>query len=159
MLYALVAIVAAALAAVIALRWGAVAVRKEYPRMVPKGEFDVWSRTVDKDLYDLVARMGALEADHLDVRAAVAHGIEDVERVNNRISATIRRTKAQLDEHGLESPALDAEAAQLRVVDGGGGDDEPLPAVHEVVADVQSSIEGVSAAELAKVRGIYGHGV
>ena len=99
-------------------------------------------------------RMDSLEADHTDVRAAVAHGIEDVERVNNRISATIRRTKAQLEEQGLESPALDAEAAQLRVIDGGGGDEGGLPPLQEGVGEVQSSIPGVSAAELARVRGL-----
>lgn len=151
---ALASVLAAAFAVVITLRWGVVAQRKDDPEVSPVAEFRDWSRTVDLELHGLIARMEALETDHTDVRAAVAHGIEDVERVNNRISATIRRTKAQLEEQGLESPALDAEATQLRVIDGGGSEPEGLPPVQEGVGEVQSSIPGVSAAELARVRGL-----
>lgn len=105
---------------------------------------------------DYETRMGALEVDHMDVRAAVAHGIEDIERVDNRIKATIRRTTKQLEEAGIESPALEAEARSFRVIDGGGGDDLELPPVPEELEDAPSSIPGVSAQDLAKVRGFHG---
>jgi hypothetical protein len=151
---ALASVLAAAFAVVITLRWSVVTQRKDDPEVHTGAHLhDLLAIHLDR-IDRLDARMGALQADHVDVRAAVAHGIEDVERVNNRISATIRRTKAQLEEHGLESPALDAEAAQLRVVDGGGGDEGGLPPVQESVGEVQSSIPGVSAAELARVRGL-----
>lgn len=151
---ALVGVLAIAVAVVITSRWGVVTQRKDDPAVSP--EYALYSSVVrlSDELQEVRAQMAALEASHLDVRAAVAHGIEDVERVNLRIAATIRRTKAQLEEHGLESPALDAEASQLRVVDGDGGDGGGLPAVQEDVGEVQSSIPGVSAAELARVRGL-----
>ncbi len=151
---ALSSVLAAALAVVITLRWSVVTQRKEVPEVsIAEPSHELLEGVLGR-MDRLDGRMGALEADHTDVRAAVAHGIEDVERVNNRISATIRRTKTQLAEQGLESPALDAEAAQLRVIDGGGSDDGGLPPVQEDVAEVQSSIPGVSAAVLAKVRGL-----
>ncbi len=152
----LYAVVAAALAVVITLRWGVVAQRKKAPDVSPLAEIRDWMRSVDVTLVDHAVRMGKLEADHLDVRAAVAHGIEDIERVDNRIKATIRRTTKQLEEAGVESPALNAEAEHLRVIDGGGGDESGVSPVHEELEDVQSSIPGVSASDLAKVRGLYG---
>ena len=150
---ALASVLAAALAVIITLRWSVVTQRKKVPEVSTLREINETTTYHLGLLEGLDARMGALEADHKDVRAAVAHGIEDIERVDNRIKATVRRTKAQLEEHGLESPTLDAEAAQLRVVDGGGSDEGGLPPVQEDVGEVQSSIPGVSAAELARVRG------
>lgn len=150
-------LISAAIAVVITLRWSVVAARKEPPAVAPDVREALSTATQLQLFGNLEARMSALEADHKDVRAAVAHGIEDIERVDNRIKATVRRVKTQLAEADLESPAIDAEAEQLRLIDGGGGDRVELPPVHEGVEELQSSIPGVSAAELAKVRGTY-HG-
>ncbi len=139
----------------ITLRWGVVAQRKEVPETLPPPRLTLELGRLSERISDLEGSMGALEADHLDVRAAVAHGIEDIERVDNRIKATIRRTTRQLEEAGIESPALNAEAEHFRVIDGGGGDVAELPPVPEELEDLQSSIPGVSASELAKVRGVY----
>lgn len=126
------------------------------PDVSPDDTFAREVRDVERAILELDARMSTLEADHLEVRAAVAHGIEDIERVDNRIKATIRRTTRQLEEAGVESPALSAEAEHFRVIDGGAGDEGELPQVQEDLGDAPSSIPGVSAAELAKVRGFYG---
>lgn len=65
---------------------------------------------------------------------AVAEGIQHVERAENRIRATVRRAREELLENGLEpSPGLDAEARELRLVDGGGSPPSP---VHPVRAEV-----------------------
>lgn len=152
---ALISVLAAALAAAIAFRWKAVAPHKlEPPSTLPDDFADMLAVVVGK-ISEVGGRMDALEADHKDVRAAVAHGIEDIERVNNRIAATIRRTKTQLEEHGLESPALDAEAAQLRAVDGGGSEPDIVPPMPEGVVNNESSIPGVSKDELAQIRGYH----
>jgi hypothetical protein len=156
MIVALLSALAAALAAVIILRWRVVAERKDDHVATPAHRSSDWSRDMDAAINAMIVRMGALEADHLEVRAAVAHGIEDIERVDNRIKATIRRTTRQLEEAGVESPALAAEAAQLHVLDGGGGDVKGLSPVHGELEVVQSSIPGVTAEELAKVRGNHG---
>jgi len=149
-------LISAAIAVVITLRWSVVTARKPTPDVAPDVQVALSTATQLELFGDLKARMSALEGDHKDVRAAVAHGIEDIERVDNRIKATVRRVKTQLAEADLESPAIDAEAAQLRLIDGAGGDRLELPPVHEGVEELQSSIPGVSAAELAKVRGYHG---
>jgi len=151
----LLAVAVAGLTVAITLRWGVVAQRREALDDPPDEPFADLLSTLARSITDHEARMGALEADHLDVRAAVAHGIEDIERVDNRIKATIRRTTKQLEEAGVESPTLNAEAEHFRVIDGGGGDDSGVLPLHEGVEEAQSSIPGVTAAELAKVRGYY----
>jgi len=152
----LLAVGSVALAVAITLRWGVVAQRKEAPESTLPHDLTDMVRGNLESCANLQVRMSELEADHLSVRAAVAHGIEDIERVDNRIKATIRRTTRQLEEAGIESPALEAEAEAFRVIDGGGGDDLELPPVPEELEDTPSSIPGVSAADLAKVRGFRG---
>lgn len=79
-----------------------------------------------------------------DIEIAVAEGIKHVERAENRIKSTVRRAKQQLAEHGLESPGLEAESAELRVIDGGGGAQSELPAVPtEVVGPRPTTLVGV----------------
>lgn len=120
------------------------------PSVVPVNE---WSVKPRQRLKKLVRRMKALEADHDVVRAAVAEGIAHVERVESRIRATVRRAREELEERGLESPGLEAEAKELRIVDGSGSEAGELPPVPEEVGEPMSSIEGVTAAQLARARG------
>ena len=87
---------------------------------------------------------------------AVEEGIERVARSERRIQATIARARKELKDRDLEDPGVEAEAAQLRVVDGGGSEDGGVPAVPAKVAepaDAPSSVRGVSAAALRQVRG------
>ncbi len=65
---------------------------------------------------------------------AVSEGISKVERAESRIRATVKRARAQLEEGGTYSPALDAESQELRVIDGGAGEEEGVPPVSESVA-------------------------
>lgn len=65
---------------------------------------------------------------------AVSEGIQKVERTENRIRATVRRAKEQLEDGGVSSPALDAEASELRLLDGGARETEQVPSVPERVA-------------------------
>ena len=87
---------------------------------------------------------------------AVAEGIERTGRAERRIHATVKRARKELAEHGYESPGLEVEAAELRLVDGGGSADDTLPIVPEGVEPLQeapSSIPGVSAETLRRARG------
>ena len=91
-----------------------------------------------------------------DLTFAVAEGIERVSRAERRIHATIKRARKELADHGFESPGLETEAAELRSVDGDRGADGKVPAVPETVEaadDAPSSIRGVSAGHLRRVRG------
>lgn len=64
---------------------------------------------------------------------AVSEGISKVERAEARIRATVRRARAELEAGGTYSPALDAEAQELRVIDGGGGGEARVQPVPESV--------------------------
>lgn len=67
---------------------------------------------------------------------AVAEGIQHVERAENRIRATVRRAREELLDAGFEpSPGLEAEARELRLVDGEGSARRELPAVRAEVED------------------------
>ncbi len=156
MLTALASVLAAALAVVITLRWRVVAQRKDDHKRLPGAHLEELLSSLGLRMNDYETRMGALEVDHVAVRAAVAHGIEDIERVDNRIKATIRRTTKQLEEAGVESPGLNAEAEHFRVIDGDGGEAAELPPVRDGLDEDASSIPGVPASALAKVRGYYG---
>ena len=65
---------------------------------------------------------------------AVAEGIAHVERAEARIRATVQRARAQLAESGIESPALEAEGAELQLLDEQGSGGRRLHAVREDVA-------------------------
>jgi len=60
---------------------------------------------------------------------AVAEGIQHVDRAEKRINGAVTRARRQLREAGLEHPGLEAEAADLHVVHGGGGEEVRLPPV------------------------------
>ncbi len=92
-----------------------------------------------------------------DLTFAVAEGIERVDRSERRIHATVKRARKELAEHGFESPRLEAEAAELRSVDGKGGVESEVPSLPAGVgptSETPSSIKGVPAETLARVRGI-----
>jgi len=83
-----------------------------------------------------------------DLTFAVSEGIERTDRAERRIRNAIQRARKELAARGFDDPGLEAEAHELRVVDGDGGGDGGLPAVSEEVATVDgaaSSIKGVSA--------------
>ena len=87
----------------------------------------------------------AHEARFTELIFAVAEGISKVERTEARIRATVRRARAELEDGGTFSPALDAEATELRILDGGGGEEgpvQPLPASVEPPAPDLSDIPG-----------------
>jgi len=84
---------------------------------------------------------------------AVSEGIERTDRAERRIRNAIQRARKELAAHGFEDPGLEAEASELRIVDGDGGGDGGVPVVPEEVAEAESapsSIKGVSAAQLRR---------
>lgn len=114
-------------------------------------------------LDDLETRLGTIEAPHSqlverlkNLTFAVAEGIERVARSERRIDATIKRARKELADHGLESQGLEAEAAELQLVDGKRSEEHGVYTVSTDVApseDTPSSIKGVPAATLRRVRG------
>lgn len=72
-----------------------------------------------------------------DIVTAVDEGIRDVKRRENRVRATVRRAREELEDGGLKSPGLDAEALELFGSDGAGGEGGGVPAVPDNVASDQ----------------------
>ena len=84
---------------------------------------------------------------------AISEGIERTDRAERRIRNAIQRARKELAARGFDDPGLEAEAHELRIVDGEGSGDRGVPPVPEEVAEVDgaaSSIKGVSAAQLRK---------
>lgn len=101
------------------------------------------------------ARLEALEVKVRDQTHAISEGIERTARAERRLGQTVARARKELKEHGFTDPGLDAEAAELRLVDGAGGEGGELPSVREAVAPSEpaaSSIPGVTAEQLARIR-------
>jgi len=118
---------------------------------------------LDERLGGVETRFDALESDiekqdhkiqHLTF--GVEEGIQRTDRAERRIHATIKRARKELADHGYESPGLEVEATELHLVDGGGGPSGTVPAMPEGVEPLHeeaSSIKGVSAEKLRRVRG------
>lgn len=100
--------------------------------------------------------LGDMERKVKEWTFAVEEGIERVSRSERRVIASIKRARKELSDAGFESPSLEAEAEELRIVDGKGSDGRRLPEVQPDMGEPDreaSSIRGVSAAELNRVRG------
>ena len=87
---------------------------------------------------------------------AISEGIERTDRAERRIRAAIQRARKELKKLGYDDPGLEAEATELRIVDGEGGPDGGVSELPEQVvlpAEEASSIRGVPATALRRVRG------
>ena len=111
----------------------------------------------------LESRLGPLSTSLLDLEkrlkdtnVAVAEGIERTDRTERRIASTVARARKELRQSGYDHPGVEAEAHELRTVDDGRGEDGGVqPVSGEVAADADhpSSIRGVPASYLRRVRG------
>src|SRR3970040_1192838 len=81
-----------------------------------------------------------------DLTTAVDLGIRHVDRVENRVRGVVRRAREELADGGITYPALEAEASELRTLDGeGGGAEEVQP--------VPAGVEGSRRAALRSLPG------
>lgn len=103
------------------------------------------------------AEFAELGAAFKEITIAVAEGIERVDRSERRIKATVRRARKELADRGLVDDGLEAENYELSLLDGGGGEEGELPAMHpevDEVADAPSNIAGLPASVLLRLRGL-----
>jgi len=113
-------------------------------------------RSLDARFEGLDGGIESLEEKQKTLVFAVAEGIERTERAERRINATVARARKELRKQGFESSGLESEAVELRIVDGDGsaeGEVPTLPAGVEPPHETPSSVKGVPAATLARVRG------
>ena len=91
-----------------------------------------------------------------DFVIALADGIQHVDRVERRIKTTVARARKKLAEHGFDDANLEAEADDLRELDGDGGEEAGVLKLPGPVAEPEeeaSSIRGVSIETLRRARG------
>ena len=88
-----------------------------------------------------------------DIVIAVSEGIERTDRAERRIKATVQRARKQLETLGYDDPGLEAEAVELRLLDGDGSDKSEVPPVPAAMEESPSSIRGVSAETMRRARG------
>ncbi len=103
------------------------------------------------------AHLDQLTTQIKDLTFAVSEGIERTDRAERRVRGVIQRARKELGARGYEDPGLEAEAYELRAVDGDGSKDGGVPAVSTEVAEVEpeaSSIRGVPAETLRRRWGI-----
>ncbi len=115
------------------------------------------SELTEPRLLALETGFDRLLSDFKATNFAVSEGIERTDRSERRIHATIKRARKELGKLGYEDPGLEAEAHELQLIDGDGGDGGRLPEVPEDVASdppPPSSIKGVSAELLRRRWGV-----
>ena len=112
---------------------------------------------IETRLAPITASLQELERRLKDTNVAVSEGIERTERTERRIASTVARARKELRESGYDHPGVEAEDHELRKVDGDGSHGtEVLDLPGEVAADPDppSSVRGVPASTLRRVRGI-----
>jgi len=88
-----------------------------------------------------------------EIVIAVSEGIERTDRAERRIKATVQRARKQLETLGYVDDAVEAEAVELRLLDGDGSDQSEVPPVPAPVEESASSVRGVSAETMRRARG------
>jgi len=102
---------------------------------------------------ELDKQLSELTQKNKDLTFAVSEGIERTDRAERRIRNAIQRARKELASRGFDDPGLEAEAHELRIVDGEGSGDGGVPTVPEEMAEVDgapSSIRGVPAETLRR---------
>ena len=115
-----------------------------------RGELSLLRKDIGDDFEEVAGRIKHLTA-------AIAEGIERVDRSERRVAATVARAQKKLALAGYEDPGVEAEVEGLRLLDEDGIGTGGLPALHADVAnpgDQPSSVPGITVAQLQKARGL-----
>jgi len=91
-----------------------------------------------------------------EIVIAVSEGIERTDRAERRIKATVQRARKQLETLGYVDDAVEAEAVELRLLDGEGSRSGEVPPVSTGVDEPSpesSSVRGVPLETLKRARG------
>ena len=112
--------------------------------------------TYVSDLNELSEQVDGVEAWRKEIVIAVSEGIERTERAERRIKATVQRARKQLAALGYVDDPLEAEAVELRLIDGERSTKSEVPSLPAPVENATpegSSVRGVSAETLRRARG------
>jgi len=112
--------------------------------------------TNGRDLTELSEHIDGYDAWRKELVIAVSEGIERTDRAERRVKATVARARKQLETLGYDDPGLEAEAVELRLLDGDGsatGGVSPVPAEVANAPEESSSVRGVPLETLKRARG------
>ena len=90
----------------------------------------------------------------VQITLATAEGIERVDRAERRIRSTVKRARSELAEFGYQSDGLEAENAEIRLVDARGSEDEGVPPLRLDVGDAGAEF---GEQQHPQPKGIPGH--
>lgn len=93
---------------------------------------------LDSTSPDPLAVAMAAEIERIDARLedftlALANGIDHVDRAEKRVRSVVTAAKARYERSGYSDPGIDAEEAQLPLVDAGLSPQEEVPPVQPVM--------------------------
>lgn len=112
--------------------------------LAPHGPVQLALDALDARVRDVLAtaQLARAHEDRMNnLTLAVAEGISHVDRAEKRVRATVNRARKELRESGVESPGVEAEAAELRLIHGGLGEEEGMPPVPTSVVDPPANLE------------------
>jgi len=101
----------------------------------------------------LDTKLRATQGELNTLTIAVDEALAQKKRTEQRIRSAIARARKELKSHGFDDPALEAEASELRLVDGNGSDESGLRDVRAVMVpptETPSSIRGISLETLRR---------
>jgi len=100
-------------------------------------------------------RIAAIETKVRDLTLALSDGVQRVQRSENRVRAIVKSARQELRDAGFEHPGVEAEASELRQVDGDDRVEEPLsalPADVDAAGRKPSAVPGVSVRQMRVAR-------
>lgn len=113
--------------------------------------------TTEDDQRLLFAAIDTLTDQIAELKLAIDEGILKTNRAERRVRTAVSRARSELSELGIVDPTVEAEASELRDVDGVRSETVGvLPVRGEVEgnAETPSSIPGVSIEQIRRMRGI-----
>jgi hypothetical protein len=145
------------LGAVLALRWVRRRIEASESALIELIPEPVKPEDYRAELADYLAsidtKMEGLERTTRNLQLDLEEGIQRVDRAERRTRAVVTKARRELRDAGFEHPGIEAEVADLHLLDGGIGPEEGLPAVREDVAmgppDVSpSAVPGLTVNQL-----------
>ena len=110
----------------------------------------------DLDWLALSDHMDDVDGWRKEIVIAVSEGIERTDRAERRIKASVQRAQKKLESLGYVDDGIEAEVAELRLIDGDRSEKGGVPTVStpvENVAPEGSSVRGVPLETLKRARG------
>jgi len=116
--------------------------------------FDAFVREATAESHSHSDGIEELDRRMVQITLATAEGIERVDRAERRIRSTVKRARKELADNGFESAGLEAENAEIRLLDDLGSGEGGVPPLRLDVGEADAEF---GEAQHAQPKGIPGH--